>query len=203
MISSNLFCLLLFFLAFNDCNLASPDPSQSKGRVLPTRLSSFSFFSQYHASRSVSPRFSASFPVFCPVTAAPWICHRAAVRAPAARNTTPRTDAAHTDARCSMNACHQHNMYGLDEYICMCIYTHYSHATPMHFEVEKRGHRSAHAICTHPAEQAHDGLRLSDELLEVEAPSRERSPVRARTVALLHVSARSADSPPRAVCWPT
>lgn len=99
-------------------------------------LSPFSFFSQSQTSRSVSPRFSATFPVFCPVTAAPRICHRAAVRAPAACNTTPRTDAAHTDARCNMNACHQrngHNMYGLDEYICMCIYVYiYTHARDSH-----------------------------------------------------------------------
>lgn len=47
---------------------------------------------------------------------------------------------------------------------------------------------------THPAEEAHDGLRLPDELVEVEAPSRERSAVRARAVALLHVHA--AFSPP-------
>lgn len=42
---------------------------------------------------------------------------------------------------------------------------------------------------THPAEDAHDGLRPPDELVEVETASRERNAEGARAVAPLHVHA--------------
>lgn len=41
---------------------------------------------------------------------------------------------------------------------------------------------------THPAEEPHDSLRLSDKLIEVEAASRQRSPVRTCAARLFHVS---------------
>lgn len=49
---------------------------------------------------------------------------------------------------------------------------------------------------THPAEKAHDGLRLADKLVKVEASSCERSSVRTYTARLLHVC-HSADPPVR------
>lgn len=41
---------------------------------------------------------------------------------------------------------------------------------------------------THPAQYPHDRLRLSDKLVEVEAPPGERNSVRGGTARLLHVS---------------
>lgn len=49
---------------------------------------------------------------------------------------------------------------------------------------------------THPAEKAHDGLRLADKLVKVETSSCERSSVRTYTARLLHVC-HSADPPVR------